>query len=139
MNFAKINGYPYVIHSCGTILRIWKGWTKELKWCENQQYPYVRLCKNSKHKKLYQHRILAIAFIPNPENKPEVDHINGNNGFMSNRGVVVKITKGGICKNHASWIWTYRMSGKEKTKTMKSKEDLEKYRKEKLAEYNKEC
>tara|TARA_R110000796_G_scaffold142592_1_gene259147 strand:- start:166 stop:639 length:474 start_codon:yes stop_codon:yes gene_type:complete len=157
MNFAKINGYPYVIHSCGTILRIWKGWTKELKWCENQQYPYVKICKNSKHKKLYQHRILAIAFIPNPENKPEVDHINGNkhdnrlenlrwtthkenmNGFMSNRGVVVKITKGGICKNHASWIWTYRMSGKEKTKTMKSKEDLEKYRKEKLAEYNIEC
>ena len=36
------------------------------------------LCKNSKKKHFYLHRLLGLAFIPNPENKPEVDHIDRN-------------------------------------------------------------
>lgn len=41
-------------------------------------YMEVRLKKDGKvsHKSL--HRLLAIAFIPNPENKPCIDHIDGN-------------------------------------------------------------
>lgn len=41
-----------------------------------------KLCKNgyymvySKKKYHLVHRLIAIAFIPNPENKPEIDHIN---------------------------------------------------------------
>ena len=41
-------------------------------------YPCVTLCKNGKSKQYSLHRILAKAFIPNPDNKPEVDHINTN-------------------------------------------------------------
>ena len=41
-------------------------------------YPYVRLYKGGKAKTTYIHRLIAIAFISNPNNKPEVDHINTN-------------------------------------------------------------
>lgn len=30
-----------------------------------------------KHKKYYIHRLVALAFIPNPNNYPEIDHIDG--------------------------------------------------------------
>lgn len=39
-------------------------------------YENVALYKNKKAKVCKVHRLVAIAFIPNPENKPEVDHIN---------------------------------------------------------------
>ena len=44
----------------------------------NKGYAYVYLCKNSKHTTLKVHRIVAQAFIANPENKPEVNHKDGN-------------------------------------------------------------
>lgn len=40
-------------------------------------YLYVDLYKNAKSKRLYIHRLVAQAFIPNHENKSEVNHING--------------------------------------------------------------
>lgn len=40
-------------------------------------YILYGLCKNGKIKTGYAARLVAIAFIPNPENKPEVNHING--------------------------------------------------------------
>ena len=39
-------------------------------------YCIVVLSANGKHKTRYVHRLVAEAFIPNPENKPEIDHIN---------------------------------------------------------------
>jgi hypothetical protein len=39
-------------------------------------YPFVVLWKNNKRKTHKVHRLVAKAFIPNPENKPYVDHIN---------------------------------------------------------------
>jgi len=41
-------------------------------------YLYVNLNKNSKHKAIGVHRLVAYAFISNPENKPQVNHINEN-------------------------------------------------------------
>lgn len=39
-------------------------------------YPSVVLSKNSVCRRYTIHRLLAEAFIPNPENKPHIDHIN---------------------------------------------------------------
>ena len=43
-------------------------------------YRGVNLKVNDKEKLFYVHRIIASAFIPNPENKPEVNHKDGNKG-----------------------------------------------------------
>jgi hypothetical protein len=49
-------------------------------------YVTIILYKNSKYKHYKIHRLVATAFIPNTENKPYVNHIDGdkNNNFASN-------------------------------------------------------
>lgn len=41
-------------------------------------YPTVSLCKNNKQHNHKIHRLVAQSFIPNPDNKPCVDHIDAN-------------------------------------------------------------
>ena len=45
---------------------------------KNNLYFKVTLCKNNEIKAKYIHRLVAITFLPNPENKPQVNHIDGN-------------------------------------------------------------
>ena len=63
--------------------------TKKLKrpYINKQNgYMYVDLWENNKSTKCPIHRLLAETFIPNPENKPCVDHKDGNrqNNSLSN-------------------------------------------------------
>ena len=41
-------------------------------------YRYYRLSKNNKKRMFYAHRLVAEYFIPNPEDLPVVNHIDGN-------------------------------------------------------------
>ena len=60
----------------------------EIKNQKNQKYltPYlgkskyykITVSKNNKRKQFYLHRLIAIHFIPNPNNYKEVDHIDKN-------------------------------------------------------------
>jgi len=45
---------------------------------KGQRYLKVALRKDGKKHWHSMHRLIAIHFIPNPQNKPEVNHINGN-------------------------------------------------------------
>lgn len=49
-------------------------------------YVYVGLYVNGKNKNVEIHRLLALTFIPNPNNLPQVDHIDRNkqNNDLSN-------------------------------------------------------
>lgn len=51
---------------------------KILKQIENSGYLYVQLSKNGTKKRFAIHRLVAMAFISNIDNKPCIDHINGN-------------------------------------------------------------
>lgn len=45
---------------------------------DTKNYLQVSLSKNNIHKWFKIHRLVAIMFIPNPENKTQVNHIDGN-------------------------------------------------------------
>ena len=47
------------------------------KWFNSTTYPTTLISENGKSRLVSQHRLLAENFIPNPENKKEVNHING--------------------------------------------------------------
>lgn len=76
--FVEIEGFEnYEVSILGKVRNIKTG--KILKpslW--NNGYLMHRLYKNNKQKRLYLHRILATAFIDNPEGKPCVNHIDEN-------------------------------------------------------------
>lgn len=40
-------------------------------------YRYYVLCVDGNRRTIKAHRLVAMAFIPNPDNKPAIDHING--------------------------------------------------------------
>ena len=67
----------YGVTSCG---RIWSyKYKKFLTPTPNKKgYLRVNLCKNGERKNFYVHRLVCEAYIPNPNNLHEVDHIDND-------------------------------------------------------------
>ena len=104
-------------------------------------YGYYRLClcKNGKSKTYKLHRLIAIHYIQNPENKPFIDHINRiktDNRIENLRWVTSSENNQnkGIANNNTSGIknihyvndkWRYKktINGKETQKYFKTKDE----------------
>lgn len=76
MPWAKIENRPgYSVNSCGDVRNDKTG--RILKPHLGTS-GYLQVMIGRKTSPLYVHRLVASAFLPNPQNLPQVDHINGN-------------------------------------------------------------
>ena len=153
MNFVSIwigdIKTSYVIHPCGTILSLKKGnhidynstpFTREMKCHINRDgYKCIQLVINGEPKGFTLHRLLGLHFIPNPYNKPTIDHIKNkeklNNNLsnlrwatyeeqLANRSCTggAAITKGGYCKQGNRYQYSWYEYKKRKYKNFKTLE-----------------
>lgn len=77
--WRDVPGYEglYKISNCGDVFSLIKN--KILQPAKHKKgYDLIVLTKDKKHKTHYIHRLVAKAFIPNPKNKIEVNHKDGN-------------------------------------------------------------
>lgn len=79
MRADLIDGYEnYLIQEDGKIFNIKRNSKMKL---QKNKFGYIKVGltnSNGKYKMFYHHRLLAIHFIQNPENKKEIDHIDKN-------------------------------------------------------------
>lgn len=88
--WKDIKGYEgkYQVSNLGRVksLKRYKRYGNTIKLYEDiilkqgkvYNYSIVNLCKNKTIKNFRVHRLVAQAFIPNPQNKQQVNHIDGN-------------------------------------------------------------
>ena len=67
-----------VRHSCGKVQKVKSRVRVPQVVNRGKGYMGVVLYRNSETTSKYIHRMVATAFIPNPENKPQVNHIDGD-------------------------------------------------------------
>ena len=84
-NWVQIKGMPYYISKQGQVYSVTS--KRVLKPILSKKGYYIVSFKIKGHRqRFFLHRIIAEAFIPNPENKPQVNHIDGikSHNYRSN-------------------------------------------------------
>jgi hypothetical protein len=138
----------YIIYENGDVFsKIRRGGGGKLtQWLNSNGYYAVTLTKNSIMKSFTIHRLLGICFIPNPQNKPCIDHINRdrtNNNLDNLRWATnqencnnKEVGKGCITINKRYYNdkvyeyirFTWKEDGITKSKNFKNMEDAEKFK-----------
>ena len=149
---TSINNFEnYIIFEDGKIINCGTG--SEVKsWKTEEGYLRVGFCKNGKQTKFYLHRLLALTFIPNPENLPEVDHIDRirtNNNLENlhwvtslensqNKGKNKNNTSGNknIHKHDNAWKFRKTINGKNYTKYSTDKQVVLDYKTQFYLQHN---
>ena len=79
--WKDIKGYEglYQVSSLGRVKRTYKNKKERILkiYLRKDGYFQIQLSNQSKFKQFLIHRLIAHAFIPNPDNKPFINHING--------------------------------------------------------------
>ena len=143
---VKIKGFEdYIIYENGDIYsfkRYKEG--KKLKTTLSKTNGYYYICLRTKDQIRFNktlHRLIAEAFIPNPDNKPCIDHIDRNrtNNKLSNLRWSTYIENNNnmgdsvgsvyLCKNKNSEKYVFRkyINNISHSKTFKTKEEAEEY------------
>ncbi len=103
--FKVIKEYP--AYSISTEGRVMKNSTRQILTPSKKANGYMQInlfTGDGRRKKEYVHRLVAIAFIPNPKNLPEVNHIDGrrDSNLLSNLEWVTRkenVEKSGVMKS----------------------------------------
>jgi len=142
----EINGYPdYLIYEDGRVYSK-KGKGSFLKPGTDRGYQFVILHNQGKRKKMTIHRLVAIHYLDNPNNYPEVDHIDRNkaNNDISNlrfvdpstncqnRGMRCDNKQGHkyihYCNTSKRYVYRKRIRGISHSKTFKTLEEAIAYK-----------
>lgn len=77
-NLGRIKALPKIINNGRSYGRLILSNEKIMKpRYDKDGYLHIGITKNKKQKIISVHRLIALAFIPNPLNKTQVNHING--------------------------------------------------------------
>ena len=80
--WKEIKGYPnYQVSNMGRVKRLSTGYYRRTEkilkpQLQNNGYLHIKLSQKDKTKCILVHRLIAQVFIPNPNNLPQVNHIN---------------------------------------------------------------
>lgn len=89
-NLGRIKSYDrqeYIVNRWGSLtLRTKKGKIRAQQLCQSNNYYSCTLVNEQGQKRFYVHRLIALTFIPNPEDKEDVNHKDGDklNNLLSN-------------------------------------------------------
>lgn len=139
--FRPIKGYEsnYLVSNCGKVWSVRK--EKYLRPnIDKYGYEYYVFCVDGKRKTLKAHRLVAETFIPNPDAKPTVDHINcdkrdnrvcnlrwATNKEQTNNPITYKKVLSRNTKEYMQKIGAIRNFGRKPVKVYKGKDLIGNY------------
>ena len=151
--WKDIEGFEdlYKISNLGNVYG--KKYKRNRKPCLNSHgYYHVGLRKNGEQKYMLIHRLIGLHFIPNPENKPCIDHINriktdnrienlrwatySENSNNRTPQIIRPITKGGYCKHGEGYQYQWYEYNVRKSKYFKTLELVKAFEIEHLQRIN---